>query len=255
MYFDYLFKWRCKMNMNHVVGILFASALLVFSSSAMAQQAQAPRNALRAGESALSFQVPFGGNPYAEGAGPSSGSGALGGLLTGLAGDSVLGYHYMMTDNIRGGLNLGFNLTSTTPKSVDANGDITTGDGSTAFGLTIAPQLNYYPSTRGTVSMFYFGQVLFSTFSDGSDTTTGDFEEAVNDTEKTFTPSESSVLNLAGGVGVEWFPVTRFSISGQVGLNVNILSPDEAGAGGAAVTERGIGLNLFTSALAANIYF
>jgi hypothetical protein len=225
------------MRIKHLLALLSASALLLLSSSAFAQQAQAPRNALSAGESALSFQVPWGGNPHVQGD-----TGALGGLggLAGLAGESVLGYHYMLTDNIRGGLNLGLNVQSRSMGDEDA----------TAFGLTLAPQINYYTSTRGTVAPYFFGQVLFSTFSDGLDQTTGDFDEAQDDPELAFSQEEQSRLRASLGYGVEWFPVTRFSISGQIGLNLNILSQyDDSGA------EEGFGLNLFTSALAANIYF
>ncbi len=229
------------MKAKHVLASLFATAVLLFASSATAQQQQAPRNALKAGESALSFQVPWGGNPYVSS--DSSGSGLLGGL----ASDSILGYHYMVTDNIRGGLNLGLNIVGTTTEVGDEAED------ATAFGLTIAPQVNYYTRTRGTVAPYFFGLINFSTFRDGLDETTGDVDEAADDPELQFNPREQTTASIAAGLGVEWFPVTRFSISGQVGLNIGLLGATQVEEG--AIVEQNFGLNLFTSALAANIYF
>jgi hypothetical protein len=222
------------MKMRNLLALMIASALLVLSSTAMAQETtpQAPRNALRAGESALAFQVPSGGNPFVPG---------------------TLGYHYMLTDSIRGGLNLGLNLASTTVVPADPAADETS---ATQFGLNITPQLNYYTSTRGTVAPYFFGQLSLSTFSDGDDASSGDINEVRdNDDVTRFNANEQTTLGAALGYGVEWFPVTRFSISGQVGLNLNIIGRDQVDPGSGDVTEQGLGFNLFTSSLAANIYF
>ncbi|QDG54296.1 hypothetical protein FIV42_27185 [Persicimonas caeni] len=231
------------MKAKHMLASLIAIAALLLGSSAMAQDApQAPKNALKAGESALAFQFPFGGNPYV-----SSDSSGLGGLL-GLSNGGVLGYHYMLTDNIRGGLNLGLDVVGTTTEVAGETQD------ATSFGLTLAPQINYYTRTRGTVAPYFFGLINFSTFSDGIDETTGDIDEANDNADRTFNPREQTTASLAAGIGAEWFPVTRVSFSGQVGLNVGLLGATQVADGG-AVVEPNFGLNLFTSSIAANIYF
>lgn len=232
------------MKAKHLLASLVAMLALLVGSSAMAQGApEAPKNALKAGESALAFQFPFGGNPYV-----SSNSDSLGGLLGGLASDSVLGYHYMLTDNIRGGLNVGLNVVG---KTTEVGGET---QDATSFGLTLAPQINYYTRTRGTVAPYFFGLINFGTFSDGIDETTGDIDEATDDPELNFNPREQTTASLAAGIGAEWFPVTRVSFSGQVGLNVGLLGATQIADGG-AVVEPNFGLNLFTSSIAANIYF
>ncbi|MFP4597040.1 MAG: hypothetical protein ACOC9J_01655 [Persicimonas sp.] len=240
-----------------LVGLMTAALVLMLSSSAMAQGGEAANNALRSGQSALSFAVPSGGNPHVdrETASGEPAQGIFG--IFGAGAGSVLGYHYMVTDQMRAGLNLGFTLSTSTVKTPTADGFDE--EDATAFGLTLAPQVNYYTSNRGTVAPYFFGQIDFSTFSDGSDSTSGNFDEFVDDDDVTgFNPSEQSTLDLKAGMGVEWFPVTRFSISGQVGLNLALIGQDrpiseqnpENG-----VVERGLGVNLFTSSLAANIYF
>lgn len=225
-----------------LVGLMTAALVLMFSSSAMAQGGEAPNNALKSGQSALSFGTPGGGNPHVSQR--ATGEIDEDELFTSLFGNvsPMLGYHYMLADNMRLGVNLGLTVDSLSPRADGA-------DDSTAIGFDFAPQFNYYTSTRGTVAPYFFGILHFSTFSDGRDETTGDFDEAEDDAEMTFEASEQSTLDLAAGVGVEWFPVTRFSISGQVGLNLALMQRDSE------AFERGFGMNLFTSALAANIYF
>lgn len=218
------------MKTKHVLASLFAAALLLVGSSAMAQEAH---NALRAGQANLSFGVPSGGNPYfTSSATPTSSAGGLGGLFSGLLGANApggaLGYHYMFTDKVRGGLNLAFDLQDT--------------DAATVWNLGLAPQVNYYfGNTKGTVAPFAFGQINFGIHDDGNDQT-----------------DEDPTLGIEGGMGVEWFPVPRFSISGRIGLNLGLLGVSTTATdaqGNTVSVDQNFGINLFTSSLAANIYF
>src|SRR5690554_2107140 len=179
---------------------IFAMTTFAFSSSAFAQGERAPGNALSAGEHSLSFSVPGGGNPYAGGA---------------------FGYWMMLTPNVNLGLNVGLGLD---PR----DGFTDSGEETTDFywNLLLAPTLKYYPSTRGNVAMFYFGQLNL-----GLGGGAGEFDD----------PG----FGIAGGLGAEWFPTTRFSISGQAGLGIDIVRPNQ----------KPFGVGTFTSALAANIYF
>lgn len=203
------------MNYTKLAGVIIASFALLMSATAVAQDGDGD-NALSAGQSALSFTAPFGGNPYVPGA---------------------LGYHYMMADNMRLGINLDASLSNR-----DVGGDETETD----WDVGIAPQLNYYTNPESTVSPFFFGLANFGRSDVGGD----------GDTR----------LNLAGGFGAEWFPVTRFSISGQVGLNLRLLGEEDR----TTITtinigddndldfgdeDENFGFELFTSSLAATIYF
>lgn len=239
------------MKKRHVFAALLGTAVLLFSSLAVGQE-QA-RNALKSGESALSFAAPSGGNPYIASEAPGDTTG-IAEFLAQTGNRSVLGYHYMLTDNIRGGLNLGFNVLGSTIQT--PGGDDTD---VTSIGVTVAPQVNYYFSTRGTVAPYFFGLFDFSTFSDGNDDTTGDFEEAQDDDTLAFNAAEQTTLDLQLGIGAEWFPVPRFSVSGQVGLNASLLPTDrplgDDPADPDAYQDNSFGINLFTSRIAANIYF
>lgn len=240
------------MKTRHLLASVLALFLVLSASTAMAQgNSQPPRNALRAGQSALSFGVPAGGNPYVSPAGTSGNSGlsGLGGLLLGSGSGTALGYHYMVTDRLRAGLNLGLTIQGTNTTNTQTNNT----QSATAFGLDIAPQANYYWANNvGTVAPFLFGQVRLSTYSDGNDSTTGNVDNV--DATTSFNSQEQTTLSVQAGLGVEWFPVTRFSVSGQVGLNLGLLNPTTVNQSGQQVDNK-FGFNLFTSSLAANIYF
>lgn len=180
---------------------IFAMTTFAFSSSAFAQGERAPNNALSAGEHSLSFSVPGGGNPYAGGA---------------------FGYWMMLSPNINLGLNVGLGIDPREGFDPDSGEETT----NYFWNILLAPTLKYYPSTRGDVAMFYFGQLNFGIGGGAGET-------------------DDPGFGIAGGLGVEWFPVTRFSISGQAGLGIDIVRPGL----------EPFGVGTFTSALAANIYF
>lgn len=129
----------------------------------------------------------------------------------------AFGYGMMMAPNLHLGINVGLGLD---PQEYG-------GDTEWDWGVLLAPTMKYYPSTTAQVVPFGFGQLNF-----GIGGTAGE----THDPE----------LGIAGGVGVEWFPVTRFSISGQAGLGIDILRAND---------QKPFAVGTFTSNLAANIYF
>ncbi|MEM6532014.1 MAG: hypothetical protein AAF654_05290 [Myxococcota bacterium] len=120
--------------------------------------------------------------------------------------------YWIMAGNLNLGINVGLAL--------DTGGD------ETSYDILLAPALRSYLYTNGKVAPFWFGQVNLRLADNG----TADTQE----------------LGIAGGVGVEWFPVPQFSISGQIGLGVDIIRPDPLDP---------VALGTFTSVLTAQIYF
>lgn len=126
------------------------------------------------------------------------------------------GFWYMLAENVNLGFNVGLGI-----DRVD-NGTETT----TNWDLLLAPAVRYYLSTSGVVAPYFHGQANLR-FHD----TDGD-----NDPE----------LGVAGGIGVEWFPVRNFSVGGQTGLGIDLI---RSGSG------EPVKVATFTSALLANIYW
>jgi hypothetical protein len=125
------------------------------------------------------------------------------------------GLWYMVTDNINLGMNFGL--------GIDRQGAANT---VTTWDVLLAPAMRYYLSTSGVVAPYIHGQANIRFYDDKSD-------KHVN-------------LGVAGGIGVEWFPVRNFSVGGQTGLGMDIVRPDPG---------KPIKLATFTSALTAQIYW
>ncbi len=132
----------------------------------------------------------------------------------------AFGYWMMLTPEINFGINVGFGLDRR-----EAGPD----DTITSWDLLLAPTLKYYTSRRSSVAPYYFAQLNLRLHDTGVDNVDHDPE-----------------LGLAGGLGVEWFPVPAFSIGGHAGLGIDIL---RSGAG------EPIAVGTFTSGLSAQIYF
>lgn len=130
----------------------------------------------------------------------------------------AFGYWMMLTPEINFGINVGFGL--------DRQGNNVNDDVTTNWDLLLAPALKFYTSRRSVVAPYYFAQLNLR----------------LHDTNGNTDPE----LGLAGGLGVEWFPVTNFSIGGHAGLGIDIL---RAGNG------EPIAVGTFTSGLSAQIYF
>ncbi|MEO1481960.1 MAG: hypothetical protein AAFU77_07620 [Myxococcota bacterium] len=125
--------------------------------------------------------------------------------------EGAVGY-WIMAGNLNLGINVGFALD--------------TGTDDTAYDILLAPALRSYISTAGKVAPFWFGQLNLRLADVGG--------------------ADTQELGVAGGLGVEWFPVPEFSVSGQVGLGVDIIRPDPLDP---------VAIGTFTSALTAQIYF
>lgn len=119
--------------------------------------------------------------------------------------------YWMMFGNLNVGFNVGLALD--------------TGGADTAWDILLAPAVRSYWSTDGEVAPFWYGQLNLRLADNGA--------------------TDTQELGIAGGLGVEWFVVENFSISGQVGLGIDILRPDPLDP---------LALGTFTSALTAQIY-
>ncbi len=192
--------------MKRIVVALFCSALLL-PTQALAQER---------GEGATSGDVP-GWNDAAGGAGENSlHDGAMSlsfaipnggnGFASGAAGV------WMMF----GSLNVGFNVGLA----------LDTGGADTSWDILLAPTVRSYWFTDSQVAPFWFGQLNLRFADNGS--------------------TDTQELGIAGGLGVEWFVVDIFSISGQVGMGIDILRPDPLDP---------LAFGTFTSALTAQLYW
>lgn len=201
------------------------------TSSSASAGSTGEANSLNSGAYSLSFAVPGGGNPYANGA---------------------VGFWYMITDNINLGINLGLGIEAT--ETINGyNTDAEDSTSTTAFDLLLAPAMRYYLFNTDSVAPYILGQLNFHKFFDDNDDTTADLDDDNNAYNSELQPE----LALIGGFGLEWFPVEQFSVGGHVGLGIDILRQHDAPAQteGATVTKNGFRIGTFTSALTANLYF
>jgi len=213
------------------------------SSSEMAENS-GRSNGLRSGAVSLSFTVPGGGNPYADGA---------------------AGVWYMVSGNINLGINLGLGIES--EEVIEGyRGDDSESTQATAFDLFLAPTVRYYLLKDSNVAPYILGQIYFQKFFDGNDETTGDPDEVYDrrtdddsdNDEISYNSELQPRFGLVGGFGLEWFPIEQFSIGGHVGLGFDIVRPNEFtfnGEQGSTLRKRGARIGTLTSALTANIYF
>ncbi len=133
----------------------------------------------------------------------------------------AFGYWMMLTPEINFGINVGL--------AVDRQGNTVNDDVITSWDLLLAPTMKFYTSRRSVVAPYYFAQLNLRLNDSG----------AANSEVNT-------EMGLAGGIGVEWFPVTNFSVGGHAGLGLDII---RSGNG------EPIAVGTFTSGLSAQIYF
>lgn len=192
---------------RHVLlsSLVLALALVFGPGLASAQSVEGP-NRLDEDIFSLSFGVPGGGNAYAPGA---------------------FGLWYNMS-----GLNLGVNIGLGHDSQKIEVGDDTFG--THTWGLLIAPAIKYYLYTNMPVAPYIYGQLNLAMSSQGNS------EDAPGDPL-----FEDPTLSLAGGLGVEWFPVPYFSIAGHTGLGFDLVRPGDDS----------LRFGTLTSGLSAQIYF
>lgn len=120
------------------LGLVIALMVVTGVASRASAQEGASSNSLVAGAKSLSFELPSGGNGYADGA---------------------AGIWYMMTDNINLGVNIGLGI-----DREDSGNDTTT-----TWDVLLAPAMRYYLSTTGVVAPYIHGQANLRFFDDGGD--------------------------------------------------------------------------------------
>ncbi|MFB6262063.1 MAG: hypothetical protein ABEL76_00370, partial [Bradymonadaceae bacterium] len=198
-----------------------------------------------------------GGNPYNSGA---------------------AGFWYVINKNLKVGGSLGVALDSQPVYEIktDDQGDFdefkkVDNISTTKFDILLAPTVHYYVSPDGPVTPYFFGQLNFRKMFDGNDKTTGSIKKSIDKDDKFFNPNEQLQMGIAGGFGIEWFPVKNFSINGHVGLGVDILRQASVSSGlkgdeskyvdqddppsGPFKRGKGLAIGTFTSSLSANFYF
>ena len=218
-----------------LLGLMWGESVLAqpqnqVGSPSSSEDSSSPLNALREGRSSLSFQLPtpsFSSNPSS-----ISHPNPL-----------TLGFWHCMTPRLNVGINLGASVSQNSVIIQPAeNGNPEVRQDQTSTDFIFAPTFKYYTRTQSTVALYFIGQVLFRTFSDG-DATTVDNPDAMGD--DTYNPQEEPELGLVIGFGTEWFPVPSFSLGGHVGVNLDLMRQDQAG----------VAFSTFTSNLTAQIYF
>ena len=188
------------------------------------------KTSVREGEWNLSFSVPMGGEAH-------SGFGN---------GVSSLGIWRMVTDQVAIGLYTGLRV-STEEVTIDQSDD----GGSPSYTetkervsseLILSPSLKFYTYQKGPVALYFIGQAHLRFYSDGDKATTTDKEPGVGEV---YSPEEDMQMRARVGFGSEWFATPSFSLAGHIGLQLDFIRQGSLG----------FGLETFTSALSAQVYF
>ena len=184
---------------------------------------------VRAGQWSFAFSVPFGGDSS-----PGFDEGV-----------SSIGVWKMVTDELSLGLLGGLKIST---EEVDVGTDDQGGPAYTetkervSSELILSPSLKFYTYQKGPVALFFIAQTHLRLFSDGDQATTTDKEPSLGET---YSPEEELQLRARLGFGSEWFATPSFSLAGHIGLQLDLLRQGDLG----------MGLETFTSALSAQIYF
>ena len=123
---------------------------------------------------------------------------------------------YFATGQFNIGLSLGLRI----EEANDELSNYTPGVGGGNWSLALAPMIRYYIPRGHRVVPYVFAKANF----------------AMSDL-----PPLDQYFGLEGGFGAEFFPYDYFSVSGYIGLNINMIED--------------LGFGLFTSAMMANFYF
>lgn len=159
--------------------------------------------------------------PAASGGSAAALSAGTWGLSLGVLGNNpyagnTANISYFFSNQLNIGLSAGLRIEDGT----DALSGVGAGTGGGDYGIVLAPMLRYYFPRGHRVTPYVFGKVNLAFSED---------------------PPLEQYFGLEGGFGAEFFAYDYFSISGAIGMNINIA--DE------------FGLGLFTSAMMANFYF
>ena len=184
------------------------------------------QTSIKKGQWSFSFAVPFGG-----------------GANEGFA-DQVphLGFWRMLSDDFALGVFGGLRISARELPSNENMPNYTSGEQLVSSELVLSPSVKFYPYQKDTVALYFIGQAHLRMYSDGDKATTTNTEPSVGET---YSPREDLQFQTRFGFGSEWFPTPAFSLAGHVGLQLDLLRQGNLG----------LGLETFTSALSAQIYF
>jgi hypothetical protein len=186
---------------------------------------------VREGQWSLSFSVPFGGEAYSS---------------FDEKGANSLGIWRMITDQLALGLYAGLSV-STEEVNINQNTEeespsYTDTQERVSSELILSPSLKFYTYQKGPIALYFIGQTHLRFYSDGDKATTTDKEPAVGEV---YSPNEDIQVRTRIGFGSEWFATPSFSLAGHIGLQLDFLRQGSLG----------FGLETFTSALSAQMYF
>jgi hypothetical protein len=185
---------------------------------------------IKSGQWSLSFALPIGGASYPafEDSVPS------------------LGFWRMITDEVALGIFAGLRLSAEEIQPTESESEMnvvyTNTQERISSELVLSPSIKFYPYQKGSVALYFIGQTHLRFYSDGDKATTTDKEPNVGET---YSAEEDLQFRARLGFGSEWFPVESFSIAGHIGLQLDLLRQGN----------QGFGMETFTSALSAQIYF
>ena len=188
------------------------------------------QTSVKSGAWSLSFAVPWGGEAHQafEGNVPS------------------LGFWRMITDELALGIFTGLKMSAEeimTQDSDQADRPVYTNtEERISSELVLSPSIKFYPYQKGPVALYFIGQTHLRFYSDGDNATTTDKEPNVGES---YSPEEELQFRTRLGFGTEWFPTPSFSLAGHVGIQLDLLRQGALG----------FGMETFTSALSAQIYF
>lgn len=188
------------------------------------------QTSIKGGAWSLSFALPWGGEVHQ----------AFEGNV------ASFGFWRMITDEVALGIFTGLKISAEEIQlqdSDDADSPVYTNtEERISSELVLSPSIKFYPYQKGPVALYFIGQTHLRFYSDGDKATTTDKEPNLGES---YAPDEELEFRARLGFGTEWFPTPSFSIAGHVGLQLDLLRQGTLG----------FGMETFTSALSAQIYF
>ena len=157
----------------------------------------------------------------------------------------TLGYWHVIAPRIKLGLDFGLRVDT---REVDDLEATPSEDGTqrqkqvTSTDFIFAPGLRYYTRIKSSTALYLLAQFNLRAFDDGDSNTSGDENPGGG---KVFNPAEAFQFGLLMGFGAEWFPVKRFSLSGEMGLDFSLARPGS----------QGFAMGTYLSSMSANFYF
>ena len=154
-----------------------------------------------------------------------------------------LGFWHMVGERVNLGLNIGFSLNSGEVEVETSQGlSSPKREERTSTQLDLSPVIRYYTRKNSEVALFFQGQLDFASLNDGDETTVND-KDAKG--ELTYNELEDLTLAMSFGFGAEWFLAHYVSLSGHLGLGIDIFRQGY----------QGFAIQTYTSGLTMQFYF